>query len=156
MILDRLVLGLSIAALTIVTGCGGDDPLTGSWSNHNCYGASVMPDGVESCKTALTFTDDLTFSLKAKQFAMPATATAPGCTTTFTITGQTWSTDDSSLTLRGNGEVTVERTSCVNDDDELRKIPATRVDAPSGKTNYTIVDESLSIESGSLRGTYTR
>ena len=156
MIMDRLVLGLSIAALTAVAGCGGDDPLTGTWSNQSCYGASVMPAGVESCKTELTFSDDLTFSLKAQQFSMPATAKAPGCTTTLDITGQTWSTDDSILTLNGLGRVTVERTSCINDGDELKQIPAAQVDVPRGEAKYTIVDDSLTLESGEFRGTYTR
>ena len=33
MILDRMVIGLFVAMIVAGVGCGGDDPLTGSWSN---------------------------------------------------------------------------------------------------------------------------
>jgi hypothetical protein len=156
MILNRMALGLSVAMVLAVTGCGGDDPLTGTWSNESCFGSSSTPAGVEKCKTSLTFDDDLTFSIQAQEFAMPATATAPGCTTTREIEGQTWSTDGSTLTLEGSAKATSERSSCVNERDEFKAGPTVDMEIPTGDATYTIVDKSLTIESGPLKGTYTR
>lgn len=156
MILNRMALGLSAAVALSVIGCGGEDPLTGTWSNDSCYGTSGKPEGIEKCKTSLTFKDDLTFSIKAEQFSMPATATAPGCTTTSEITGQRWSTDSTAFTLEGTPQATLARSSCVNERDEFKASAAPDVDMPGGSANYTIVDKSLTIESGPLKGTYTR
>src|SRR5512132_1460637 len=120
MTLNRMPLCLSVAMVLAVAGCGGDDPLTGTWSNDTCFGSSTRPAGVEKCKTSLTFNDDLTFSIKSEELGMPATAAAPGCTTTREITGQTWSTDASTFTLAGAGRATIERSSCVNEKDEFK------------------------------------
>ena len=156
MILNRMALGLSVAMVLAAAGCGGKDPLTGTWSNDSCYGSTTTPEGVKSCKTSLMFNDDLTFSIKAEELAMPATATAPGCTTTREITGQTWSTDARTFTIAGTGKATVERSGCVNDKDEFKAAPAADMNIPSGTAPYTLVDKSLTIESGPLKGTYTR
>ena len=156
MILNRMALGLSIAMVLAVAGCGGDDPLTGTWSNDSCYGSSAKPTGVEECKTSLKFSDDLTFELRSEEVAMPATATAPGCTTTREIKGQKWSTDGKTFTLEGTGKATVERTNCVNATDEFQAAPTPDIKIPTGSSPYTIVDESLTIQSGPLKGTYTR
>ncbi len=156
MILNRMALGLSAAVALSVVGCGGDDPLTGTWSNDTCHGTSGKPEGIDHCKTSLTFKDDLTFSIKAEQTSMPATAKAPGCTTTSAITGQTWSTDSTTFTLEGTPKATLERSSCVNAQDEFKAALAPDVETPSGEAKYTIVNKSLTIESGPLKGTYTR
>ncbi|MEO5729528.1 MAG: hypothetical protein ABI134_02135 [Byssovorax sp.] len=156
MILNRMALGLSAAMVIAVTGCGGEDPLTGTWSNDSCYGSTSKPAGVEECKTSLTFSEDLTFSLKSEEKAMPATATAPGCTTTREIEGQRWSTDGKTLTLEGAGKATVERSSCVNDKDEFQAGPTPDMKIPTGSAKYTIVDDSLTVETGLLKGTYAR
>jgi hypothetical protein len=156
MILNRMALGLSVATVLAVAGCGSEDPLTGTWSNESCFASSTKPAGVEKCKTSLKFNEDLTFSIKAEEIAMPATATAPGCTTTREIKGQTWSTDASTFTLAGAGKATIERSSCVNAKDEFQAAPTIDMDIPTGTSKYTIVDESLTIESGPLKGTYTR
>jgi hypothetical protein len=156
MILNRMALGLSAAMVLAVTGCGGEDPLTGTWTNNSCFGSATKPAGVEECKTSLTFSDDLTFSLKSEEEAMPATATAPGCTTTREIKGQSWSTDGKTFTLVGTGKATIERSNCVNETDEFQAAPTPDMKMPTGSATYTIVDESLTIESGLLKGTYTR
>jgi hypothetical protein len=157
MILNRMALGLSVAVALAVVGCGGHDPLTGTWSNDSCFGSSTMPAGVDECKTSLTFNDDLTFAVKAEETAKPATATGPGCTTTRRIEGQTWSTDASTFTLAGSGKATIERSGCVNDKDEFKVGPTTDMNIPGGSSKYTIVDDkSLTIESGPLKGTYSR
>ena len=136
-------------------GCGGDDPLTGTWSDATCFGAKTTPEGIKSCTTALTFTADLAFSLKAEQFSEPGTATAPGCTTTRTIEGQTWSTDGTAFTLAGTGKAMMERSSCVNATDEFKPLATTELVAPSGGSEYVIDNKTLTIAKGPLAGTYT-
>src|SRR5512132_341140 len=148
MFLNRMTLGLSFAMVLAGVGCGGDDPLTGSWSNDSCFGVKTMPEGVKSCRTSLTFTNELTFELKAEQVSEPATAMAPGCTTPRLITGQTWSTDGTSFTLEGPGKATMERTSCVNATDELKAAPTSDIAIPTDRSGYVITDNSLTIASG--------
>lgn len=142
--------------MLIGAGCGGDDPLTGSWSNSTCFGSTNMPEGIKDCKTSLTFSADLTFSLDAQQFSEPATATNPGCTTTRKIEGQTWSTDGTSFTLESTGKATMERSSCINATDESTAVATTDIAVPTGRAEYVITDTSLTIASGPLKGTYTR
>jgi len=87
---------------------------------------------------------------------MPATAAAPGCTTTRVVTGQTWSTDSSTFVLNGTPKATIERSSCVNNRDELKVGPTTDMDMPTGEAKNTVLEKSLTIESGPLKGTYMR
>ncbi len=156
MFLDRMALGLSVTMVLALAGCGGDDALTSSWSNSSCFGSKTTPEGIKECKTSLSFTDDLMFSVKAEQFSEPATATAPGCTTTREITGQTWSTDGTTFTLEGTGKATMGRSSCVNATDELKAAPTTDIAVPTGGSGYVITDNSLTIATGPLAGTYTK
>jgi len=156
MFLDRMALGLSVAMIFAGVGCGGEDPLTATWSNANCFGSKGTPEGIKSCTTELTFTTDLAFSLEAKQFSEPATAKAPGCTTTRRVGGQTWSTEGTSFTLAGTGKATTERSSCVNATDEFKAAPTTDIGVASGTSAYVITDKSLSISTGPLAGTYSR
>ena len=155
MFLDRMALGLSVAMVFAGVGCGGDDPLTGTWSNDTCFGAKTTPEGIKSCKTSLTFTNELTFTLKAEQISEPATATNPGCTTTRMVDGQSWSTDGNTFTLEGSGKATMERTSCVNTVDNLKAAPTTDIAVAAGGSGYVITDNSLTIAAGPLAGTYT-
>jgi hypothetical protein len=156
MILNRMMLGLSVALAFAAAGCGGDDPLTGTWTNTACFGVKATPEGIKSCSTELTFTADLAFSLKAKAFSEPATAMAPGCTTTRSVDGQTWSTDGTSFTLEGDGKATTERSSCVNATDEFKSMATTDIAVASRASGYVITDNSLTISAGDLAGTYTR
>ncbi|MEO5729529.1 MAG: hypothetical protein ABI134_02140 [Byssovorax sp.] len=139
-----------------IAGCGGDDALTGSWSNTACFGTKTKPEGIKDCKTSLTFTDDLKFSLKAEQMSEPATAMAPGCTTTRLVEEQTWSTDGESFTLEGAGKATLARSSCVNASDEFPATATTDIVVPAGRSGYVITDNSLTIAAGPLAGTYTK
>ncbi len=156
MILDRMALGLSVAMMFAGVGCGGEDPLTATWSNTSCFGSKGTPEGIKSCTTELHFTTDLAFSLEAKQFSQPATAMAPGCTTTRRVDGQTWSTEGTSFTLADTGKATTERSSCVNAADEFKAAPTTDIGVASGTFAYVITDKSLSISTGPLAGTYSR
>ena len=70
--------------------------------------------------------------------------------------GQTWSTDGQSLTLVGTGRATTERSSCVNGTDEFKAFATTEIGVPSGASAYAITDNSLSIATGPLAGTYKR
>jgi hypothetical protein len=151
-----MMLGLSVALAFAAAGCGGDDPLTGTWTNTACFGEKATPAGIKSCSTELTFTADLAFSLKAKAFSEPATATAPGCTTTRSVDSQTWSTDGETFTLAGNGKATTERSSCVNASDEFKAVTTTDIAVAAGASGYVITDNSLTIAKGDLAGTYTR
>ena len=81
----------------------------------------------------ITLADDLSFSVKAEELSMPATAAAPGCITTRVVTGQTWSTDSSTFVLNGTPKATIERSSCVNNRDELKVGPTTDMDMPIGE-----------------------
>ncbi len=155
MMLNRMALGLSVALVFAGAGCGGDDPLTGTWSNATCFGAKTTPEGIKSCSTALTFTADLEFSVKTQQFSEPATATAPGCTTTRTVDGQTWSTDGTAFALEGTGKVMMERSSCVNATDEFKPMATADLAAPTGGSDYVISDKTLTIAKGPLAGAYT-
>lgn len=156
MILTRIALGLSIATMLASTGCGGDDPLTGTWKNTGCFGVSATPAGIKSCTTELSFPTDLNFSLKAEQFSEPATATAPGCTTTRKVSGQTWSTDGDNVAIEGTGAATLARSSCVNATDEFAEAATTDISVGAGTAAYVITGDSLSIATGPLAGTYTR
>jgi hypothetical protein len=156
MFLNRMALGLSVAMVFAGVGCGGDDPLTGSWTNTACFGAKATPDGVKSCTTTLSFTNELAFSLKSEQFSEPATAVAPGCTTTRLVEGQSWSTDGDTFTLAGGGKATLARSSCVNATDEFPATTTTDIAIPSAGSGYVITDNSLTIAAGLLAGTYTK
>lgn len=156
MILDRMMLCLSVALAFAAVGCGGEDPLTGTWTNTACFGVKATPAGVKSCSTELTFTADLGFSLQAKAFSEPATAMAPGCTTTRSVTGQTWSTDGETFTLVGKGKATTERSSCVNASDEIKVVSTTDIAVAASASGYVINSNSLTIAKGDLAGTYTR
>ena len=81
---------------------------------------------------------------------------APGCTTTRSVDGQTWSTDGDTFTLAGEGKATMERSSCVTASDEFKSMPTTSIAVKSGASGYVITDNSLTIATGALAGTYTR
>ncbi|MEO7327352.1 MAG: hypothetical protein ABI193_02155 [Minicystis sp.] len=152
-----MTFGLSLAALLALSACGGsNDPLTGTWSNSSCFGSATTPADVEKCSTALTFKDSLEIELEAKWFSMPATATNPGCITTKQVTGQTWSTNADAFTVSGSGSSTIERSSCVNDTDNLASAPTSDIEIPNGDTRYQITDNTLTILAGKLKGTYTK
>ncbi len=150
-----LLLALSLSLALPACG-GGDDPLSGSWSNTSCFGSSTTPPEVEKCTTTLNFTTDLDIELRAEWLSLPATATTPGCTTTKEVTGQTWSTDSAAFTVSGSGTATIERTGCVNDTDNLGSAPTTGIAIPAGDTRYEISNDTLTILSGTLAGAYTK
>lgn len=159
--LNELALGLSLVSLFAIAGCGSDaadDPLAGTWSNSSCFGTSSKPADVESCKTEVTFTNDLNVDLEAEWVSLAATAMYPGCTTTKLVTGQQWSTDHAkdTFTVMGKASATVERKNCVNSTDNLSAASTTDITIPSGDTKYTLSGDKLTIESGSLKGAYTR
>jgi hypothetical protein len=156
MMFNRITLGLSLVLGLAVVGCGGDDPLTGTWTNTTCYGSTSLPDGIESCTTALTFSADLAFALEAKQFSEPATVVNPGCTTLRAVKAQTWSTDGDTFSLAGTGTATMERSSCVTPTDESQPAATSDISIPKGSSAYTIAGDALTIASGSLAGTYKR
>ena len=159
--LNKLALGLSLVSLIAIAGCGSDaanDPLAGTWSNTSCYGTSTKPADVESCKTELTFSNDLNVNLKAEWVSLAATAMYPGCTTTKAATGQQWSADHAkdTFTVMGKASATMERTNCVNATDDLSPAATTDLSIPSGDTTYTLSGDTLTVQSGSLKGAYTR
>lgn len=133
-----------------------DDPLTGTWSNDNCFGVSSMPDDIEACNTELSFNSGLDVELKVEWVSKAATANYAGCTTTRLVTGQTWSTDGSTFTVSGDGVATSERTGCVNDADNSSPAKVSGIAIPSGDTSYTLSGDSLTVGSGALKGAYTR
>ncbi len=158
---DKIALGFSLVSLLATAGCGNgvsDDPLAGTWSNTSCYGSSSKPADIESCKTEMTFGDDLTVELRAEWISLSATATNPGCSTLKVVTGQTWSTEHEAdtFTVSGDGKATMERTNCVNDADNLEASDTTDISIPGGDTTYTLSGDTLYVKSGSLEGTYTR
>jgi hypothetical protein len=158
---DKITIGFSLVSLLAVAGCGSsadDDPLAGTWGNSTCFGEASKPADVESCSTELTFGDDLTVELMAEQVSLAATATNPGCTTTRRVTGQEWSTDHAAgtFTVTGNAAATIERSGCVNDADNMDATATSDIDLPGGDTRYTLSDDTLSVSSGALQGTYTR
>lgn len=154
-IVHRLVLS---SILILSAGCRTSDPLAGTWKNDTCYGSDSMPEDVESCGLALTFTDALDISLDADWVSMPATAENPGCITRKSVTGQTWSTapasDHDVLTVEGQGSATVERTDCVNAEDDMDETATSDIDIPSGDIDYQISDDVLTVLTGELAGTY--
>ena len=157
--LNRMTLRLSLGALLALSGCessGPDDPLTGTWSNTSCFGSTTTPADVEKCTTALTFTTGLDIELKAVWFSMPATATNPRCTTTREVTGQKWSTDAATFTVTGSGSATIKRTNCVNQTDDLSASPTSGISIPGGGARYQISNNTLTVLSGDLAGTYTK
>jgi hypothetical protein len=159
--LSILNVALSLVSLLTITACGNgvdDDPLAGTWSNSGCFGAASKPADIESCNTELSFGNDLSIELKTETISLAATATNPGCTTTRLVTGQQWSTDhaEDTFTVTGSGTTTLERTNCVNDADNMPPTATTEINIPDGDTTYTLAEDTLSIMSGSLNGTYTR
>jgi hypothetical protein len=161
MIRNGITIGLSFLSMLGMAACGSsasDDPLADSWSATSCYGSSSKPADVESCYTELTLGDDLTVELKAEQISLAATASNPGCTTTWRITGQQWSTDHvtETLTVTGKGATTVERAGCINEANDKEAAATSDLSIAEGSGTYTINENSLAIESGPLKGTYTR
>lgn len=159
--LNQLAIGLSLVSLCAIAGCGTDaenDPLTGSWSNTNCFGTATKPADIESCTTELSFSSDLYVELEATWISLSATATNPGCTSTKLVTGQQWSTDhaEDTFSVTGTGASTLERTKCINDTDNLEPAATSDIKIPSGDTKYTLSDDTLTISSGTLKGAYTR
>lgn len=158
---NKITIGFSLVSLIAIAGCGSDaenDLLAGTWTNSSCYGAASKPADIESCNTELTFGNDLEVELTAERVSLAATATTPGCTTTWLVTGQQWSTDHArdTFTVTGDGATTIERTSCVNDTDNMDAIDTTDIGIANGDTTYTLSGDTLSVASGSLAGTYTR
>ncbi len=161
MIRNGITIGLSLLSMLGMAACGSsasDDPLADTWSSTSCYGSSSKPADVESCYTELTLGNDLTVELKAEQVSLSATASNPGCTSTWLITGQQWSTDHvgETLTLKGKGATTLERSSCIHEADDKEAAATSDLSIPEGSGTYTINENSLAIESGPLKGTYTR
>jgi azurin len=161
MTIHNIVIGFLLATGLAITSCGNgvtDDPLTGTWSNTDCFGSSSKPADVESCSTTLTFTNDLDVQLTASWISLAATKTHPGCTTTKVVTGQQWSAEHATdtFTVTGKGTATVERTDCVNSADDMKATGTTDISIPTGDTKYTISGDTLSVQSGPLEGTYHR
>ncbi|HRI70117.1 MAG TPA: hypothetical protein PK156_38065 [Polyangium sp.] len=161
--LNQFAIGLSFVSLFAIAGCGTDaasDPLAGTWSNDKCFGTSSKPADVESCTTELSFSDGLDIELEATWVSLAATATNPGCTTTKVVTGQEWSTDHAkdTFTVAGTGTSTIERSKCVNDEDNLDAVATSDIEIPSGATTYMLGDndDTLTVQTGSLKGVYTR
>lgn len=158
---DKIALGFLFVPALAVAGCGNgveDDPLVGNWSNTECFGSSSMPADVESCRTELSFTNDLDVQLRAEWISLSATAVHPGCTTTKLVSGQQWSTEHAAatFTVTGSGDAVMERRDCVNDEDNMAATATTDIQIPSGDTEYAISGDTLSVLSGSLEGTYAR
>jgi hypothetical protein len=158
---NKLAIGFSIVSVLAIAGCGNgvsDDPLAGSWSNTNCFGASSKPADIESCSSELTFSNELDIELKATWISLAATAMTPGCTTTRLVTGQQWSTEHEAgtFTVTGSGASTIERTNCVNDEDNLNASATTDISIPGGEVTYVLKSETLTVQSSSLQGSYTR
>ncbi len=151
----------ALFASIAVPGCGNgvaDDPLTGTWSNTACFGSSSMPVDVASCTVELSFSDGLDIQLKARWISLAATAVNPGCTTTRIVQGQTWSADHTAgtFTVEGQGDATIERSDCVNAEDNQSAVATTDIGIPGGDTTYTISGSTLKVTSGPLQGTYSR
>ena len=157
---DHLVLGLSLLTLITAAGCRSSDPLSGSWSNDTCYGSDSTPDDIESCGVALTFTDGLEISMDAKWVSLPATANYPGCITTRSVTGQSWSTtqeaDFDVLHVEGRSHATIERNGCVYPADDLDQTGTSDISIASGDVNYQISDNVLTVLTGDFQGAYTQ
>lgn len=158
---DKLAFGLTLLSTFAMAGCGNgvdDDPLAGTWGNTACFGASAKPADIESCSTELTFTNELDIELKSTWISLAATATHPGCTTTWQVTGQQWSAEHAAdtFTVTGKGASTIARSDCVNAEDDLEPITTKDLAIPEGKTEYTISGDTLTIQSGALSGTYAR
>lgn len=159
--LHSIALASSTLALLALQGCGNgvaDDPLTGTWSNTACFGSSSVPSDVASCSVTLTFSDGLDIQLKATWISLAATATNPGCTTTRLVQGQTWSADHdaNTFTVSGDGTATMERSDCVNAEDNQSAVATTDIAIPSGDTTYSISGNTLTVTTGALKGTYSR
>lgn len=155
--------GLSILVTLSVLGCqqssvATEDPLTGTWGSDACFGSSTTPEDVERCSVELVFASELDFSLRAEWISLAATARDPGCTTVRQVTGQKWSTnhDTSTLTLTGSGQATLERSSCVNPEDNLEPTATSDIEVRPGNMRYEISDDTLRVLAGSLEGSYTR
>jgi hypothetical protein len=159
--LDKIAFGFSLVSLLAMAGCGNgvaDDPLAGAWSNTSCFGSATKPVDIESCSSELTFSNDLEIQLKAEWISLAATAMHPGCTTTKVVTGQRWSAEhaNDTFTVTGKGAATVARAYCVNTEDDLNATATTDIGIPDGDTTYTITGDTLTVQSGSLKGVYTR
>lgn len=155
----RIVVPLA-ALLVLSIGCGGkgpDDPITGTWSNANCYGDTTMPADIQSCKLSVRFDADLSVTLINSRQSLPATATFPRCITNRTVSGMKYSTDNmGTLTLTGSSMSTLERKECANVADNQATMADTRDSLSAGKISYTITTKTLTITSGQLTGEYTR
>lgn len=159
--LHSIAAASSMLALLALQGCGNgvaDDPLTGTWTNTTCFGTDSTPADVASCTVTLTFSDGLDIQLQATWISLAATATNPGCTTTRLVQGQTWSADheENTFTVSGDGEATLERSDCVNAEDNQAASATTDIAIPSGDTTYSISGDTLTVTTGALQGTYSR
>lgn len=158
MLFVQRIFGLSLLTLFAASGCRSSDPLSGTWSNDTCFGSESTPDDIESCGVSLKFTDSLEVSLEAEWVSLPATATYPGCITTRSVTGQTWSTTEEAdfdvLHIEGSGSATVERNGCVYSEDDLDATDTSDISIPSGDIDYQISDGVLTILTGDLQGAY--
>lgn len=161
MLIRTFALTTALVSILAIPGCGNgveDDPLAGSWSNTQCFGESSTPADIESCKTTITFANSLDLTVEIDWISRAATATTPGCTTTRLVTGQQWSTeqDVDTFTLTGKPAATIARSNCVNDADNADAKTTTEITIPNGDNRYSLSGDTLTIESGSLAGVYTR
>lgn len=159
--LNKFALGFSLVSVFAMAGCGNgvaDDPLTGTWDNTSCFGSPSKPADIESCTSELTFSNELEIELKATRISLAATAMFPGCTSTKVVTGQQWSAEHAAdtFTVTGKGGATLERTDCVNMEDNLNPTATSDISIPSGDTTFVISEDTLTVKSGTLQGTYTR
>lgn len=157
----QIALGFSLLSASAMVGCGNGvegDPLAAEWTNDKCFGSASMPSDVESCAVSLTLGDDLSVQLDATWISLAATETNPGCTTTRSVTGQVWSSDHATntLTISGTGVATIARADCVIPEDNFEAKETTEIALVAGEAVYEINSDSLTIQSGSLKGTYNR
>lgn len=148
------------AVFLALSGCASSDDLAGTWSNNTCYGYASMPDDIESCSLAITFTDGLEISLQSDMVSLPATADYPGCNTVLLTTGQTWSTrvegDHEVFTVSGGGSATAARTGCVNEEDNMDAASTDEISIAEGDVDYELSGNELTVLTSDLEGTYQK
>ena len=166
MLLHRMAIGSALLSMLALVGCpegatgdgGKEDPIAGKWTSDTCYGGGATLANVESCSVELDLQSDLNLDLNAAWVSLPATEEYPGCTTTRHVTGLKWHTDHktSTLTVTGTANATLERTGCVKEEDNLKAEPTQDIEVRPGDMTYELKGDTLTILSGSLKGTYTR